>query len=88
MGYGVAFSYLQCQHPKWIRVLVPAATLAIQLPDDMSEKAEEMAQAWLPTTHVGNPEESLGCWLLPGPASTVLAIWGADGRSLTLLLSF
>lgn len=44
----------------------------------MSEKAEEMAQAWLPTTHVGNPEESLGCWLLPGPASTVLAIWGAE----------
>lgn len=54
----------------------------------MSEKAEEMAQAWLPTTHVGNPEESLGCWLLPGPASTVLAIWGADGRSLCLCLSF
>lgn len=49
----------------------------IQLPANVSEKAEEDGpRVWILATHVGDPDGVHGSWHLPGPTPVIMAILG------------
>lgn len=56
---------------------VPVAPIPIQLPNACGT-AEDGTSIWAPVTHVGDPGGAPGCWLQPGLALAIVAIWGLN----------
>lgn len=79
----------------WVRlpfgVLTPhirgsVAPLPIQSPANSSRKtAEDNPSAWVPNTHVEDPDGVAGSWLQDGPVPVTVAVWGA--KQLMSILS-
>lgn len=79
MWRGGLSCHLRCWHPTWVPAGVPAAPFLIQLPVNAAEKAEDAPCGEIQMD-----------WVVPGPASAVVAIWGANQQmgDLSLSLSF
>lgn len=69
-------------------VQVLAALLSIKFPaNSLWKAADDGPSAWDLATYVGDPEETPGSWIRPGPALVVAAIWGASQRMEDLSVS-
>ena len=65
-----------CQDPIWAPVLIPAASLPIQLVS--WESSREWPKALGTCTCVGDLEEEPGSWLRIGTAPAIVFIWGVN----------
>ena len=76
-----------CQDPKWVLVLIPIATIPVQVPACGLGKQLRMAQSLGPCTRVGDPEESSGSWIQINTTLAIAVTWAVNQWMEDLSLS-